>query len=490
MITLGIDVGTQGARVAAVREDGELLAHASVPLPAVAEPRPGWREQRAEDWWQAVSACLGAVTEELHLLGGGLVGQVKAIAVSSTSGTIVPVDRAGRALRPALMYNDSRSAAEAAEASAAGRALEQELGYRFSSSFALPKCVWLSRHEPSVCERTAKFLHAADYIVGSLTGVWDVTDYSNALKTGYDLLRNQWPPFLFSELGLNADKFPRVVAPGTVIAPISRQTVAAFGLAADTVVAAGMTDGCLGQLASGARQDGDWTSTIGTTFILKGLTDQLLRGPGLYSHLHPDGWWMPGGASNCGGAVLNRLFGKERLAALDRQAELSGPSTVIVYPLVQCGERFPFQHDGATGFVLGEPKDEADLYRGCLEGMALVERLALEVVQELGAKVNRRLYTTGGAAKSAAWMQIRADVLQMELCRPKWGEPAVGAAVLAAKAAGFASVSEAAGQMVRVEPPIQPDVRMASVYREKYARFKEECRLRGYLDKKMKGRGE
>jgi xylulokinase len=504
---LGLDIGTQGARalvcVLPGQEDGkgQVVAQASQPFPPGTIPPdlpPGYAEQSPASWWQAAIACLRQVTAQVP------PETIRALSVTSTSGTLCLLDAEGEPLIPALMYNDARADDEAAEVQAAGADLSARLGYHFKSSFALPKFLWLARHRPDVMGRARYLAHAADFLIGRLSGVYGVTDYSNALKTGYDLSPQEggtvadcWPDFIADKLNLLVDKLPRVVAPGEVIGTVTAQAAEATGLRPGTLVVAGMTDGCAAQLAAGAVAPGDWNSTLGTTLVIKGVTQRLildLKGR-IYSHRHPDGYWLPGGASNVGGEVLAAHFPEADLIALDRQAADVSPTDLIAYPLARRGERFPFVHPEAEGFILpflpipGErPKevvaraDQATLYAAYLEGVAYVERLAYETLESLGATVGDVIRVAGGGARSDVWMGIRADVLNRELLRPVETGAAMGAAILAASRTRYAGVIPAARAMVQIERGVQPRPALVKRYNERYQRFRAACAERGYIE--------
>ncbi len=205
---VGLDVGTQGARALACTATGRVAAEASVPFAhAAASPRPGWHEQDPEDWWDAALACLGTLAAKAADAGQPREALGR-LAVTSTSGTILLVDDAGRPLRPAIMYSDSRAADEAERINQIGGLLTDKRGYRFSASFGLPKILWLAEHEPKAFQ-AGRICHPADFLAGRLTGRYAVSDTSSVLKTGYDLLDDRWPAF-FGDLGIPLDKFPSV----------------------------------------------------------------------------------------------------------------------------------------------------------------------------------------------------------------------------------------------------------------------------------------
>lgn len=484
MYVLGLDVGTQGARAVVCDGEGKILAEAAEQYRS---PRyinlipPGHAEQDPADWWSAASACLHRVTDEFRYAGRSPQG-IKAIAVDSTSGTIVFLDKSGKPLRPAIMYNDTRAVNEADECNSAGAELIEKLGYKFASSFALPKILWIKRNEPQIFEQTACFVHAADYIVSQLTGNFRISDMSNALKTGYDLVDRCWPDFINSALGIPTHLLPQIVSPGYIIGRVSELCARETGLAPGTPVAAGVTDGTAGFLASGAVRVGDWNSTIGTTLVLRGVSTDLIKDTKgrVYCHAHPQGYWLPGGASNVGAECLEKLFHGRNLDEFNAYVPQYSPTSLLVYPLVRTGERLPFVDSHAEGFIIGEPRDSRDLYAAHLEGVGYVERWCLELLEGLGAEVGDTVYTTGGGAKSTEWMQVRANILNKRVVRPQSTECAVGAAAVAASKSIFSDLESAVGAMIKPGESVEPDKAQTNVYAERYQAFREACTRRGY----------
>ncbi|MBI3947643.1 MAG: FGGY-family carbohydrate kinase [Armatimonadetes bacterium] len=475
---LGLDVGTGGARVLVVDAAGRVRAAATRPLEGVEGPAlpPGWSEQDPEAWWAAARACLREA-----VAAAGPAG-IRAVAATSTSGTVVPVDGAGRPLRPAILYNDTRAVEEAARVQEAGAELADKLGYAFQASFALPRILWVREHEPQVFERAACFLHAADFLVARLTGEVGLSDFSNALKTGYDLADLRWGEWIEERLGLPLARLPRVFLPGEPIAAISAKAAEETGLPAGTPVAAGATDGTAAFLASGATAPGDWNATLGTTLVVRGVSPRLVRDPAgrIYCHRHPEGAWLPGGASSTGGEWLDRRFAGTDWPALDRRALQISPTTSAVYPLVRRGERLPFVNPDAEGFSELRAQPAPDLlYAAHLEGTACVERWIFEVMESLGMPVGECVYATGGGARSREWLQIRADVMGRALLRPAVVEAAFGAALLAAARTLHGSLSEAVPAMVRADCRVEPRPGMRGRYEALYAGFREACARKG-----------
>lgn len=476
---LGIDAGTGGMRALAVSETGAVAAASSAGFaPGILAPQPGCHEQPPQAWWQAACQVTRDVVEQL----GDRVRNLAAMAVDGTSGTLVALDGAGIPLRPALMYNDPRAEVASAALNAAAGDFCAKLGYQFNASFALTKIAWLRSAEPATFERTARFVHQADYLVEQLTGQAAVTDSSNALKTGYDLIEEGWPDWIDRHLGI-ANRLPKVVAPGDCIGSVSGSAAQASGLPKGLPVKAGASDGTAAFLASGARRRGDFNTTIGTTLVFKGISSHLCRHPKglIYCHKLPGGWWLPGAASNTGAEWISKWFAGSDVAALDAAAAGRLPVAPLAYPLARTGERFPFLAATAQGFVRPEPDDPAERYAACLQGVALLERLGYEVLDATAGTSAGQVFSTGGGSRSNVWMQCRADATRRLIHRPACGESAFGAAVLAA-ADGFpGGVGEAVERMVRIERSFEPDASRATRYDERFAAFCQELQSRGYL---------
>ncbi len=478
-LVAGLDVGTQGARLIMCDDRGNIVAEAYSPLRLEIEEElpPGWSEQDPDDWWTATKECIEKVRKSLSNLQ-----DIIAITVDSTSGTVVPIGEDNIPLRRAIMYNDNRSQEEADIVNDYGRDIATKLGYKFKPSFALPKMLWIKRNEPDIFEKVGKFLHAADFLAGKLTGDYSHSDTSNSLKAGYDLVDDRWPKFIFDKLDIPEAMLPQVVKPGTIIGHISKEIAWETGLSESTKVSAGATDGTASFLSSSAVKVGEFNTTLGTTLVVRGVSPEVIRDEKgrIYCHAHPEGYWLPGGASSTGGECLAIKFKGRELEKLDREAMNHIPTNLLIYPLVRKGERLPFNNTSAQGFIVGDPKNEAKLYAGYLEGVGFVERWIYDVLEELGAVVGERIYTSGGGSKSKEWIQIRADILNKTLVRPRIVESAFGAALISASAVLYEGFTEAAQNMVQIDTIVNPDPERAEIYQERYRKFREECSIRGY----------
>lgn len=473
-VTVGIDLGTQSVKVAAVKESGRIAASGSAPLSST-RPSENRHEQDPEEWWRAVgSACREAVAA----LGAA---EIAGVATCSTSGTVLLANVRGEPLTPVLMYDDGRAEEEARLAQRAGDEIWRSLGYGMGASFGLPKLLWLLRNWRVSAREPGLLMHQADLISRRLAGESVATDWSHALKSGYDILNERWPMEVFDALGVPEEALPHVVRPGTRIGIVNENAASECGLPAGTPILAGMTDSCAAQISAGALAEGRWNSVLGTTLALKGTSRELLHDPegAVYSHRHPDQGWLPGGASNVGAGALARHFSAAELSSLESRAATRDPSSTVSYPLVTRGERFPFVRPEARGFELETPRDEVDLYLAILEGVAFTERLCLSHLEALGAHIAGPVALTGGASGSRLWSQLRADVLGRPVFVPRSSEPAVGMAILAH--AGTGSVQDAAARMSSVSVRFEPDRARAERLTGNYDRFTKALVERGYI---------
>ncbi len=472
-IWIGIDLGTQSVRALAVTASGRVVGRGDHPL--ASDRSAGRHEQDPRAWWTAVTSALRATVKQSER------SAVRAVAICSTSGTFLLTDATGEPLTGALMYDDGRAEAEAHHVREVGAATWQRLGVRIQTSWALPKLVWLARTQPALLPR-ARLCHQADFIAGRLVGEPVATDTSHALKSGYDLEAGAWPTEVLDALGLPPSLMPSAVPPGSVLGAVGSAAAAETGLPAGTPVVAGMTDGCASQIGAGALEAGSWNSVLGTTLVLKGVTKRRLEDPSgvVYSHRAPGGEWLPGGASSVGAGALSARFPGADLAALDRAAAAREPASVIAYPLVSRGERFPFTAPGAEGFILGQPQDDADLFAALLQGVAFVEKLCFRVVERLGASTDGAITLTGGATRSRYWCQLRADVLGRAVRLPELADPALGMAILAA-AQRRHRVAEVASKMVRIRDVMDPRADRTERFFEPYSKMVGELERRGWL---------
>ncbi|HEV2677689.1 MAG TPA: FGGY-family carbohydrate kinase [Aliidongia sp.] len=417
----GIDFGTSGCRGIVIDGTGKLVAGHGEPMPPPHRNDDSIR-QDPEIWWQAFLRVAAALAAQVDLAA------VRALAIDGTSGTFTLVDRDGRPVVDALMYNDTSGRAEAAAILAVCPRDSAATG----SSSPLARLLHLRRREQIDLDGL-RLLHQADWIAGRLAQRFDRSDESNSLKLGYDPIARRWPDWLIA-LGIPAGLLPTVVPCGAPTGPVG-PAGRALGFSADLQLVAGTTDGVASFLATGADMVGDGVTALGSTLVIKQLCARPIFAAeyGIYSHRIGE-LWLAGGASNAGGAALAAQFDAPTIERLSAAIDPDRPSGLDYYPLVGRGERFPIADPDLEPRLSPRPKDDVLFLQGMLEGIAAVERLAYRRLGQLGAPPLTKVRTVGGGAGNAAWSALRRRALGVDLLPAAQNEAAYGSALLALRA--------------------------------------------------------
>ena len=461
---VGLDVGTSGVKALAVAPDGEVLARSERGYP-LSTPRPGWAEQDPADWARAAKEALAEL--DVHEVAGlGLSGQMHGL---------VALDADERVLRPAILWNDQRTAVECAE-------IEERIGLarlieltrnRALTGFTAPKLLWLRRHEPEVYERIAHILLPKDYVRLALTGerAIDVADASGTLL--FDVAARRWSGDVLDALDLPAAWLPPALESPTV----SGQTPNGVP------VAAGAGDQAAGAVGVGVHEPGPASVVLGTSGVVFAALPEPALDPEarahVFCHAVPGVWHAMGvmlSAAGSLGWLRDALAPGEPFDGLLAEAERWEPGVEgLVFLPYLAGERTPHADPGARGAFVGLSlrHDRGALVRAVLEGVAYGLRDCLEVLRALGCNVTVGR-VSGGGARSALWLRIVASVLGLPLERTVVEEGAAyGAALLGGVAGGvFADVPEAVSACVRVRDTVEPDPEWERFYADGYARFR------------------
>ncbi len=471
----GLDVGTQGARVVLVDEKGELIASDSRKFQLTDTFR---EEQSPAIWWKDCEEMLSAL---IHNLPEEINKQdILAISVTSTSGTVIPMDSQNNPLHDAIMYSDPRSADQGRRIKAIAEKHVPNGYTGFNASSGISKMLWFIETFPEKVKDLALWIHASDYLVGQLSGNFKSTDYTNVLKSAFDLEKLEWPAFVSEEIGIQKSWLQSVVPSGTVVGNLLPALVKSWGIPEIQVVV-GMTDGCATQMASGAVKPGTWNTTIGTTLVIKGVTKSNVVDPlgRLYSHRHPEGYWMPGGASNTGADWISLQF-SEGLEELNQKAEQLIPTGELAWPLLQEGERYPIIAPQAKGFTT-EGLEREKVFAANLEGVAFIEKLAYEIIEDLSGEKVDAIYSAGGGSNSDVWLKIRASVMNVPIYKCKEASGAFGAAIMAASNTYYQSLTEASEKMTAIEKVVHADPKLIESYQLQYENFKQKLKELNYL---------
>lgn len=440
-LAIGLDLGTSAVKAVLLAADGTLRAEASVPL-TLQQPQPGWSEQHPADWLAAADTAVQALRAAVPAADWAAVG---ALAIAGQMHGAVLLDATGQVLRPAILWNDGRSQAQCAELEQRAPALRRITGNQAMAGFTAPKLLWVAQHEPALFERTARVLLPKDWLGFMLTGV-AATDTSDAAGTLWlDLHTRNWSDTLLAATGLGRQHMPVVHEGPEVVGTLLARWQAAWGLPAGVRVAAGAGDNAAGALGIGAVVPGQGFVSLGTSGVLFVTTDGPQPNParGVHSFCHAlPGTWHQMAVLLSAAASLAWLSGVTGTPAASLVAPLDGrprAEAPLFLPYLN-GERTPHADPGARGGFLGlqAATTRDDLAHAVLEGVAFAFADGLAALAEAGP-VPPQLLAIGGGARSDAWLQLLADVLDRPVLRAEGAEvgPALGAARLGLLALGL-----------------------------------------------------
>ncbi len=370
-------------------------------------------------WWRCFCDLMSELSTKIKLQ------KIHRLALDATSGTVLLANQHGETISQALMYNDSRASTEATEL----RQLVPHNTLLHSTSSGIAKMIWLQRHvQPN---KSDKYLHQADWLVGQLTGNYTITDCNNALKSGVDLNTNQWPSWI-SQFGIQPQQLPSVCAPGTTVGLIRDSLAAEFGFSRDLCIVTGTTDSTAAAMATGTKKIGDAITSLGSTLVVKVVSDVAISNSkyGIYSQPY-NGHYLVGGGSNSGGAVLAHYFTKTQMQQMSQVINPNITTGLNYYPLLQKGERFPVNDANYPARLVPRPKDDVEFFKAMLEGIADIEYQCYQRLIDIGCPEVHQIISVGGGSHNSVWTQIRQLKLQIPLLAADNSEAAYGVALLA-----------------------------------------------------------
>lgn len=416
---LGIDVGTSGIRAIIIDQQQNVLATSMHSMPAPIQAQPLHYEQAASVWWQTLQAVLSDLSAQFDFK------QIKTISLDATSGTVLLIDQKGAPLTNALMYNDQRAIQFAEKI----KRLAPADSPACSTSSGLAKALWLLDKQAQ--PEQAAIAHQADWLIGKLSQRYQHSDSNNALKTGYDPVLKQWPNWL-EKLGINKNQLPKVKDAGCLLFPLDKKIIQQFGFNKQTQLVSGTTDSTAALLATGANKLGDAVTSLGSTLVLKIISAKPIfaNNAGIYSQPYGK-YWLVGGASNSGGAVLRHYFSDKQMQKLEAQLKPNKPTGLNYYPLLQAGERFPINNPQQAPCLTPRPKNDSVFFQALLEGISEIEKLGYQKLQQLGAATATRLFSVGGGTINKSWQTIRQQKLNIPTQAVLNPHAAFGAALLA-----------------------------------------------------------
>lgn len=461
-------------------------------------PKPLWSEQDPDSWWDAVVQTVRQTMEHAGLKPGDVAG----IGLSGQMHGSVFLDKQQKVIRPAILWNDQRTAAECEEIEkcAGGRKkLVKLVANPALTGFTAPKILWLRNNEPKNFDRTKTVLLPKDEVRRRLTGelATDVSDASGTLLL--DVVKREWSKPLLRKLELDSVLLPTCYESEDVTGKLTAAAAEALGLTTDCVVVGGAGDCAAGAIGNGVVRPGVVSTSLGTSGVVfvHSATPDVDPAGRLHTFCHAvrGAWHMMGVTLSAAGSLqwfadnlAPDLAGSadvfERLIA-EAQTAPAGADGLFFLPYLS-GERTPHADPLARGAFVGLTAlhDRPRMVRAVLEGVTYSLRDCMDIIRELGV-ATKQVRATGGGARSAAWRQMQADVLKAKVCAMQADEgPALGVALLAAVGCGeYSNIRQACDAVVRTEEELQPDKKNSKVYdrampvfRQLYRSLKQDFR--------------
>jgi len=488
---LGIDIGTSGTKALVMDARAKVLATATGEH-AISAPRPGWSEQDPADWWQAtVRAVRQAIAK------AGVDGrQVAGIGLSGQMHGLVILERGGKVLRPSIIWNDQRTAREAAEIEAAvggKKKLIALVGNVAQTSFTLTKLLWVRRNEPKTYDKIAHMLLPKDYIRLRLTGeyVGDVSDMSGTLIL--DQKKRNWSKKIISTFQLDERMLPPVVESHEITGRLTADVAEQLGLSAGTPVVGGGGDQPAGAVGNGVVVEGLTSATMGTSGVVYVHSSGYRTDPqsrvGTFCSCVQDEYCLFGCILSAGGSFqwFRNTLGQAEVKQAKKQrcdpyelltaqaaAAPAGCEGVFWLPYLT-GERTPHGDPYARACWIGmhSRTTRNELVRSVMEGATFGMNDAVTLLRELGLSI-RQIRLSGGGARSEFWRQLQADIYNATCVTINAEEgPAYGVALLAAAGTGrFKNVREACKAGISITRTIKPDAKSRKLYAQYYKQYR------------------
>ncbi len=465
---LGIDLGAGSLKASIINETGAVLGEGNCPV-TTKVPHFGWSEQNPAQWWTALCAAVPAAVA----MAGIAAGEIAGIGVSAGAHIPVLTDAAGRVLRPAILWNDQRSARQAAalNAEAGAMILEKSLN-RVNPTWTLAMLAWLRENEAEVFSQAKRLYLAKDYLRFCLTGTWE-TDFSDAIGALMaDDGAKDWSAEICGLIGWDMAALPPVKRPADIVGGVTEAAAREAGLVAGIPVICGSNDTTVEFFGVGAVKAGIGAVKLATAGVLFLATDGPSVNPPIscYPHIIDGMYYTATGTNSCASAhrwLRDNMFGEGGFEEMDRLAAgvAAGAGGLLFHPYLQ-GERAPYWDPLLRGDFIGLTisHTRAHFARALYEGIAYSIRDILAAAQALGL-VYGTIRLMGGGARSATWRQIISDVTGLPVEVMENGDASFGAALVAGIGVGvFGSPGDAVAKCVRVQSRCLPDLARHEIY--------------------------
>ena len=477
MYYIGIDLGTSSVKLLLMDELGVIHQQVTREYP-LEFPHPGWSQQAPEDWKDAVLSGLQELTancDKRQIAGIGTGGQMHGLVV---------LDRDDNVIRPAILWNDGRTAAQVDYLNEVigKQTLSERTANIAFAGFTAPKILWMRENEPENFARIAKIMLPKDYVNYILTGVHccDYSDASGMLLL--DVAHKRWSKEMLDLCGITEAQMPALYESYETVGTLRPEIAQLLGFPENVKVCAGAGDNAAAAVGTGVVGDGGCNISLGTSGTVFISSKQFGVDPNnaLHAFAHADGGYHLMGcmlsAASCNKWLMDDILRTKDYAG--EQAPITdeklGTNHVYFLPYLM-GERSPINDTNARGAFIGMSMDtsRADMTQAVLEGVAFAIRDSVEVAKSLGIPLTSSMLC-GGGAKSPLWRRILANVLNMPLTIPASEQgPGMGGAMLAMVACGaYGSVAEACAKLVTVSETVAPDPEIAARYEARYQQFR------------------
>lgn len=471
---IGADLGTSALKLLLL-DSGKNIVKTVTKAYNVCYPKPGWSEQKPEDWWSALVSGIKELTSNID------TSEVKGIAVAGQMHGLVSLDNKDNVIRPAILWNDGRTDKETAYLNeVVGKQKLSDLTANIAfAGFTAPKILWLKNNEPENYSKISKIMLPKDYINYRLTGV-HATDFSDASgMLLLDVKNKCWSKEMLEICGVSENQMPKLFESydeiGTLLPNIAKE----LGLGTDVKVAAGAGDNAAAAIGTATVGEGRCNISLGTSGTVFISSDKfgVDTNNALHSFCHADGGYHLMGcmlsAASCNKWFCDEVLKTDKYAdeQMDITDDMLGNNEVYFLPYLM-GERSPINDTNATGMFIGLRPNATrkDMLLAILEGVAFAVRDNIEVAKSLGIEISKST-VCGGGAKSKLWMKILANVLDIELNIPKAEEgPGYGGALLAMVAAKeYENIAECVN--AEIKDVIKPNSELSRRYESKYRKF-------------------
>lgn len=477
---LGIDLGTSAVKVSVIDKSGEIIAQQSKDY-ALYQPKIGYSEQNPEDWVTGTTEAIINLSRKNHIN----LSEIKGVSYSGQMHGLVLVDNQYRVLRPAILWNDTRTTSQRRE-------IMNKMGDQFIQithnlpleGFTLPKLLWIKENEPAVFKKIKFFMLPKDYLRYKMTGKI-ATDYSDAAGTVLlDADTKEWSEKICKELNIPFNICPPIYESSAYVGNITRQYAQSSGLSTNTSVFVGAADNAAGAVGAGILQPGKVLCSIGTSgVVLKYEETTTMNYHGklhVFNHAIPDRYYTMGVTLAAGYSLtwLKRILeDNEKISEFIDKANESevGANGLLFTPYI-AGERSPHDDADIRGSFIGldGKHRQSDLIRAVMEGIVFSFEDVLHVFQSTGSSV-KSIISIGGGARSSTWLQMQADIFNIPITSLKNEQgPGLGAAMIAAIGVGwFDSFQECAENFVQLAETYKPIKSNVTKYKKLYDVYRQ-----------------